>query len=119
MTKATLIACASTLLLPLLLASASDIASAGPTSKPDPATGKALAERLCTNCHLVGSMRQEHANPDVPTFAEIANMPAQSPGAIEERIMLPKHPMPQIPLTKAELTDLAAYIMSMRSERPQ
>lgn len=93
-------------------------ASAGPTSKPDPETGKALAERLCTNCHLVGSDRQEHANPDVPSFPEIANLPAQTAGAIEARIMLPKHPMPQIPLTKAELSDLAAYILSLRSEAP-
>jgi hypothetical protein len=27
---------------------------------------------------------------------------------------LPKHPMPQIPLTKSELTDLASYILSLR-----
>jgi cytochrome c1 len=29
-------------------------------------------------------------------------------------IMLPKHPMPTIPLTKRELADLAAYILSLR-----
>jgi hypothetical protein len=28
--------------------------------------------------------------------------------------MLPKHPMPTIPLTKAELADLATYIVSLR-----
>ena len=28
-------------------------------------------------------------------------------------IVLPKHPMPQIPLTKSELADLSAYIMSL------
>ena len=32
------------------------------------------------------------------------------------RIVIPKHPMPVIPLTKHELEDLAAYIMSLRSE---
>jgi hypothetical protein len=30
------------------------------------------------------------------------------------RIILPKHPMPQIPLTKSELADLASYILSLR-----
>ncbi len=90
------------------------MALAGPTSRPDPETGKALAERLCTNCHLVGSVRQEHANPDVPSFREIANLPEQTEGAVAARIMLPKHPMPQIPLTKSELSDLAAYILSLR-----
>ena len=33
------------------------------------------------------------------------------------RIMLPKHPMPQIPLQKNELADLAAYILSLQAER--
>jgi hypothetical protein len=38
---------------------------------------------------------------------------------ITASIMLPKHPMPTIPLTKAELADLAAYILSLRnSTRP-
>lgn len=91
---------------------------AGPTSKPDPVHGKELAERLCTNCHLVGGAMQEEANPDVPSFPEIANFEGQTAGAIMARIILPKHPMPQIPLEKSELSDLAAYIMSLR-EAPQ
>ena len=81
----------------------------------DPKQGKVLAEKLCTNCHLVGgAVQQEHANADVPSFPEIANLEGQTAGAITARIMLPKHPMPQIPLTKAELADLAAYILSLR-----
>ena len=80
---------------------------------PDKARGQALAERLCTNCHLVAP-RQEHANVDVPSFREIANREGQTAGAITARIILPKHPMPQIPLDKSELADLAAYILSLR-----
>ena len=90
----------------------------GITSKPDPKQGKVLAERLCTNCHLVGgAVQQEHANADVPSFPEIANLEGQTAGAITARIMLPKHPMPTIPLTKAELADLAAYILSCATAR--
>jgi mono/diheme cytochrome c family protein len=91
------------------------LAFAGVTSQPDPVQGKILAEKLCTNCHLVGSAQQQQpANADVPSFQEIADREGQTAGAITARIMLPKHPMPQIPLTKAELTDLAAYILSLR-----
>jgi cytochrome c len=91
------------------------LALAGITSKPDPVEGKALAEKLCTNCHLVGSAEQRQpANADVPSFREIANIEGQSAGAIAGRIMMPRHPMPTIPLTKAELADLAAYILSLR-----
>ncbi len=93
--------------------------AAGPvTNKPDPLRGKQLAERLCVNCHLVGSERQQLASADVPSFREIANKPGQTVGGLFARIILPKHPMPQIPLENSELTDLAAYIMSLR-DRPQ
>ena len=99
----------------LLLLLSVPLALAGITSQPDPKQGKALAEKLCTNCHLVGgAVQQEHANADVPSFPEIANLEGQTAGAITARIMLPKHPMPTIPLTKAELADLAAYILSFR-----
>ena len=71
------------------------LAIAGATSKPDPVHGKDLAEKLCTNCHLVGSTQQQQpANADVPSFHEIANREGQTAGAITARIMLPKHPMP-------------------------
>jgi mono/diheme cytochrome c family protein len=85
--------------------------------QPDPQSGKALAEKLCTNCHLIGSAQQESAVADVPSFHEIANSQSQSTGTIIAHIMLPKHPMPQIPLTKNEIADLAAYITSLR-DRP-
>jgi mono/diheme cytochrome c family protein len=100
----------------VLLLLAVPLALAGITSKPDPVEGKALAEKLCTNCHLVGSaaQQQQPANADVPSFPEIANIEGQSAGAITARIMMPRHPMPTIPLTKAELADLAAYILSLR-----
>ncbi|MGV1015194.1 MAG: c-type cytochrome [Methyloceanibacter sp.] len=96
-----------------LLLGASLAFAGGVTSLPDPEQGKALAERLCTNCHLV-SPGQRHANVDVPSFPEIANKQAQTEGAIMGRILLPSHPMPEIPLTKREIADLAAYIMTLR-----
>jgi mono/diheme cytochrome c family protein len=98
------------------------LAFAGPvTSKADPAHGKDLAARLCSNCHLVGTNQQEHADVDVPSFREIANEEGQTEGSIMGHIMLPKHPMPTIPLTKSEIGDLAAYIMSLRdtTEHPK
>jgi mono/diheme cytochrome c family protein len=103
-----------------LLLTGAGLAFAGPvTSLPDPERGKQLAESLCTTCHLVDA-GQEQANVDVPSFHEIAGKAGQTAGAIMAHIVLPKHPMPTIPLTKSELADLAAYIMSLRDqgERP-
>lgn len=106
--------------LALLIVSAllaGGLLAAGPvTTKPNPARGKQLAERLCVNCHLVGSARQQQASADVPSFQELADKEGQTAGNIMARIILPKHPMPQIPLEKSELTDLAAYIMSLRNK---
>lgn len=91
---------------------------AGPvTPKPDPIHGRQLAERLCSNCHLVGTDQQTEAQADVPSFREISNKQAQTAGDIMARIMLPNHPMPQIPLKKSEITDLSAYILSLKEER--
>jgi mono/diheme cytochrome c family protein len=87
---------------------------AGPvTSAPDAPHGKQLAQRLCSNCHLVDSS-QTNAMADVPSFQEIANRQGQTAGSIMARIIIPKHPMPVIPISKSELNDLAAYIMSLR-----
>jgi mono/diheme cytochrome c family protein len=91
------------------------LAFAGPvTSAPDPVHGKELAGSLCSNCHLVGTGQQHQANADIPSFHEIANKEGQTAGAIMAHIVLPKHPMPTIPLTKSELADLAAYILTLR-----
>jgi mono/diheme cytochrome c family protein len=86
------------------------------TNAPDPTHGQQLASTLCSNCHLIGSGQQEHANADVPSFHEIANKQDQTAGAIMAHSMLPKHPMPTIPLTKNELADLSAYILSLREK---
>ena len=86
------------------------------TSAPNSQHGKELAARLCSNCHLVGTSEQQQANADVPSFHEIANKEGQSAGAIMAHIMLPKHPIPTIPLTKSELADLSAYILSLRQD---
>jgi mono/diheme cytochrome c family protein len=89
-------------------------AAAPVTSAPNSQRGQELAAQLCSNCHLVGTVEQQDANADVPSFHEIANQEGQSVGSIMVHIMLPKHPMPTIPLTKRELADLAAYILSLR-----
>ena len=86
------------------------------TSEPNAQHGKELAAQLCSNCHLTGNDEQQQANVDVPSFQEIANKEGQSTGTIMAHIMLPKHPMPTIPLTKSELADLSAYILSLRDE---
>ena len=103
--------------LTLLVAATPALAGAPATNAPDPINGQELASRLCSNCHLVGSGQQEQANADIPSFHEIANKQGQTAGMIMAHIMLPKHPMPVIPLTKKELSDVAAYILTLRERQ--
>jgi mono/diheme cytochrome c family protein len=102
------------LAFPLGIAQAS---GAPATNAPDPEYGKKLATDLCSNCHLVGTGDQQRANADIPSFHEIANKEGQTAGSITAHIVVPKHPMPSIPLTQGELADLAAYILTLRESR--
>ncbi len=82
---------------------------------PNPKAGRVLAEKLCTSCHIVGGQAASASVPaDVPSFVAIANKPGQSAEAIAGRIVVPHPPMPQIHLTRDEIADLAAYILSLR-----
>ena len=43
-------------------------------------------------------------------------LPEQSPERIAGRIVVPHPPMPQIEVTRNEIRDLAAYIMSLKGQ---
>lgn len=94
----------------LLSAPAASYAASGDTAK-----GQALAKRLCSNCHVIGDEAASATiSADVPSFKSIAGLPDQSPERIAGRIVVPHPPMPQIELTRNEIRDLAAYIMSLK-----
>lgn len=100
-------------LLALLGASTS---GAGPvTPRPDPAKGRALAERVCIACHVVSQHATSTVAADVPSFSAIANKPGQSMEAIAGRIVIPHPPMPAIALSREEIVDVVAYIMTLRN----
>jgi cytochrome c len=82
---------------------------------PDAKTGKKIAEKLCVGCHIVGAEAAGTTVPaDVPSFARIARQPGQSAQSIAGAIVVPHPPMPTIQLTREEIGDIAAYILSLR-----
>jgi mono/diheme cytochrome c family protein len=81
---------------------------------PDAKTGQALAQKLCSGCHIVDSVAAASVPADVPSFEAIANSPGQTMETIAGRIVIPHPPMPQIQLTRLEIGDVAAYILSLR-----
>ena len=82
---------------------------------PDPANGKAVAEKLCVGCHLIDKASGGGTPADVPTFPSIANRSKQSVEALTSWLMAPHPPMPDPHLTRQEIRDLAGYIISLRT----
>jgi mono/diheme cytochrome c family protein len=82
---------------------------------PDAKTGKKIAEKLCVRCHNVGAdAAGSSVAADVPSFARIASKPGQTAQGIAGAIVVPHPPMPQIQLTREEIGDIAAYILTLK-----
>ncbi len=85
--------------------------------EPDPDRGMELAAKLCSNCHTGKGIPVQSSGQlaDVPTFLEIAKRPGQTAERIHGILVMPRHPMPTIPLTQNEMADLAAYILNLKT----
>jgi cytochrome c len=77
--------------------------------------GLRLAERLCAQCHAVAAPAAgSTVAADVPSFSAIARQPGQTVETIAGRIVVPHPPMPHVQVSRDEIADLAAYIISLR-----
>lgn len=84
---------------------------------PHAKTGKQIAEKLCVGCHIVGAEAAGSSVPaDVPSFVSIASKPGQTAQSIAGAIVVPHPPMPQIQLTREEIGDVAAYILTLKTD---
>lgn len=77
-------------------------------------SGFERAKKWCAHCHLVGPGAGAVAQIDVPSFESIAASPHQSLENIENRILKPHPPMPDLQLSREALRELALYIMSLK-----
>lgn len=79
-----------------------------PTRKPDPATGEIIAKRWCASCHLVAP-DQTRASADAPTFSAIAAKKMDD-DALAAFLQTPHPRMPDMSLSRNEISDLVAFI---------
>lgn len=92
-------------------------AQTAPPREPSADDGRALAERFCSSCHLVGSASDVTVPTGPATFRWIANKPGQTAQRIADALIAPHPPMPDMQLSRAEIQDLIAYIDTMRTDR--
>ncbi|HWB46650.1 MAG TPA: cytochrome c [Hyphomicrobiaceae bacterium] len=79
--------------------------------------GHDLSVGLCTGCHSVERQVAGPVTADVPTFAAIAARPGMNAEVIAGRIVIPHPAMPNVPLSAAEIRDIATYIMSLKQAK--
>jgi len=78
----------------------------------DAANGQHLAQRWCTECHAIETVRTRVNR--APPFAAIAAKPDISADMIASFLRLPHATMPNFPLSRKDAQDLAAFIMEMK-----
>lgn len=78
----------------------------------DRAAGQAVAQELCSGCHIIAE-NQKGPVPDGPApFPVIADRPGRTVGYLEAYLSAPTPPMPHVPLSKREVDSVIAYIRS-------
>ncbi|MCB1521244.1 MAG: c-type cytochrome [Hyphomicrobiaceae bacterium] len=80
----------------------------------DVADGRALAERLCADCHLNPGQGDKSGPGTVPGFAAVAVRPGQTHEGIVDWLKSTPPMMPNHHLSQEEMQALAAFIMSLQ-----
>jgi mono/diheme cytochrome c family protein len=80
----------------------------------DVATGRRLSDTWCSSCHLVGPGSTRGVSNGAPTFAAIAQEKSVTLPSLQVFLQTPHANMPDLHLSRAEIDDLAAYILSLR-----
>ena len=78
--------------------------------------GAALAEKLCSSCHLMEGLNGASINASVPPFKTIANVPGQTAERLRNVMINPHSGMPDVRLSNPEIERLTAYIDSLRGD---
>jgi mono/diheme cytochrome c family protein len=86
----------------------------GDANAQDVNAGKQIAETRCSNCHVIdkGSYK---AVDIVPAFPWIARMPSTTEASLFVFLSTPHAEMPNFVLSRQQIRDVSAYILSLRS----
>lgn len=78
----------------------------------DRVAGQRIAEHICAECHQVDA--KPRPGLPGPDFARIAAMPSTTMAALQAFLRTPHAKMPNISLSKTEIDDVTAYLMSLK-----
>jgi mono/diheme cytochrome c family protein len=86
---------------------------AGSAFAQDLENGQRLAERWCVECHAIGTPAAKTSR--IIPFAAIAQRPGITSDMIASFLLMPHATMPNLPLSRKNAQDIAAFIMKMKN----
>lgn len=90
--------------------------AAGGGRAQDIENGKRIAQMWCSNCHLVDPQKRKANTDAVPTFASIAQAPSTTEMSLAAFLTNPHGDMPDLILSRTEIQNISAYILSLRQK---
>jgi mono/diheme cytochrome c family protein len=78
--------------------------------------GYRMAQEICAECHAIEPDDLKSPNMDAPTFLDVANKFGITVMALSVWFRTPHPTMPNFVFSADETSDLAAYILSLKSE---
>jgi mono/diheme cytochrome c family protein len=76
--------------------------------------GRALAHRVCAECHAVGPADARSPNVLAPRFEAVAATPGMTAMALNAFLHTPHRSMPNLILTSRQTNGIIAYILSLK-----
>lgn len=89
-------------------------APAGAQNAGDAAAGRQLAKTWCVSCHVVDPDQKQGTSNGAPPFTAIAAMKTTTFLGLEVFLQTPHGRMPDLHLSRDEIDDVAAYIISLK-----
>lgn len=83
-----------------------------PAAAQDLENGHQIARRWCSGCHEIGNAPVH--NDVSPPFTTIARMPSTTELSLHAFLSTPHKRMPDYSLTRQEIADISAYIVSLK-----
>ena len=88
------------------------VAASPAHAEGDPIAGGALAKQWCVACHDIGHGRT--VKDGAPSFVSVASRLDLNPATLKTWLADPHPPMPKLSLSRQEIDDLVAYILSLK-----
>jgi mono/diheme cytochrome c family protein len=84
------------------------------SSSADAVQGRIIAQRWCAGCHLVQSGQKSPVTDQAPPFASLATRPDFNADKLALLLLKPHRNMQQLALSRPEIADVAAYILTLK-----